>query len=327
LVFPSNWKKVLADFNHFTFTEQFVLPYLIYRELPDVVHFPFFNVPIFYFGKFIVTIHDLTMHKFKGGEATTRGFIRNFIWRIGYKIAYYKAVYGSAKIITPSKTVKNELARYYQVIGGKIVAIYEGVDENIKLTTGVDPKKRFGISHPYFIYSGSAYPHKNITCAIEAISRLNLELHSKVMFVMTSSRSIFFQRIANWVKANNCEKYVKQVGFVTDKELALLYKHAIGFIYPTLSEGFGLPVLEAMSVGTLGLASNIEVLGEIYGDKVLYFDPLDAGSIKETMLQALRLTSSEREEMISSGRKFVKRYSWIKMAKATLMVYTDTKRV
>lgn len=125
LRFPKNFTKILAEFNHYTFSEQFKLPLILNKIKPDLVHFPHFNVSILYFGKFIVTIHDLIMHKFTDGSATTRGFLKYFVWRIGYHIAFLKAVYGSIKIIVPSNAIKNELSDYYKLNKNKIVVTYE----------------------------------------------------------------------------------------------------------------------------------------------------------------------------------------------------------
>ena len=122
---PENFRKVEADFGHYTFAEQFKLPFIIAKFHPDIVHFPHFNVPILYFGKYIVTIHDLIMHKFKGGEATTRPFPLYQIWRLGYYLAFAKAVYGSSKIIVPSKAVKSEILDSYDVNEDKITVTYE----------------------------------------------------------------------------------------------------------------------------------------------------------------------------------------------------------
>jgi glycosyltransferase involved in cell wall biosynthesis len=125
LSFPSNWQKVEADFRHYTFAEQIRLPFIISKFNPDVVHFPHFNVPLFYFGKYVVTVHDLIMHKFKGGEATTRPFPIYQIWRLGYHIAFAKAVYGAAKIIAPSNSVKSDVLGFYKINPNKIEVIYE----------------------------------------------------------------------------------------------------------------------------------------------------------------------------------------------------------
>lgn len=122
---PNNFTKILADFRHYSFEEQFKLPFLIYKYKPDLIHFPHFNVPIFYFGKFIVTIHDMIIHKYKNGSATSRKFPIREIWRIGYYLSFIKAVFGSVKIIVPSQTVKNELINYYKIKPTKVEVTYE----------------------------------------------------------------------------------------------------------------------------------------------------------------------------------------------------------
>lgn len=126
LKFPKNWTKVLADFKHYTFEEQFKMPLLLMKLKADLVHFPHFNIPILYFGKYVVTIHDLIMHKFTDGAATTRKFPTYQIWRLGYHIAFAKAVYGSKKIIVPSNAVKNEIINFYKINKKKVEVTYEG---------------------------------------------------------------------------------------------------------------------------------------------------------------------------------------------------------
>lgn len=125
LKLPNNFKKILANFKHYSFEEQINLPFLLYKLKPDIVHFPHFNVPLLYFRKYIVTIHDLIMHKFKGGEATVRKFPMYQIWRLGYYLSFVKAVYGSTKIIVPSNAVKDELISYYNINPKKVEVIYE----------------------------------------------------------------------------------------------------------------------------------------------------------------------------------------------------------
>lgn len=125
ILLPENFKKVKTDFKHYGFEEQIKLPFIISKYKPDLVHFPHFNVPFLYFGKYIVTIHDLIMHKFKGGEATNRPFPIYLIWRLGYYISFAKAVFGSIKIIVPSITIKKELLNNYKINEEKVEVIYE----------------------------------------------------------------------------------------------------------------------------------------------------------------------------------------------------------
>lgn len=126
LKFPENWTKVLADFKHYTFEEQFKMPLLLLKLNAELVHFPHFNVPILFFGKYLVTIHDLIMHKFTNGSATTRKFPIYQIWRLGYHIAFAKAVYGSKKIIVPAISIKNDVVNFYKINPKKVEVTYEG---------------------------------------------------------------------------------------------------------------------------------------------------------------------------------------------------------
>jgi glycosyltransferase involved in cell wall biosynthesis len=128
LNFPSHWSKILADFRHYSLFEQLRLPILINQLKPDLVHFPHFNVPLAFKGKFVVTIHDIIMHKFTGTEATTLPAPLYFLKRIGYGKVFKKAVFDSKKIIVPSNFVKTELVNYYKISPEKVVVTYEGVN-------------------------------------------------------------------------------------------------------------------------------------------------------------------------------------------------------
>ncbi len=172
---------------------------------------------------------------------------------------------------------------------------------------------------PYFLYVGNAYPHKNLERVIKVAA------HSKFLFYIVTSRNIFTERLQETIKKLNAQNYVKLLGFVSDEELKELYQNSIGFIFPSISEGFGLPGLEAMKAGTILLASNIAVFKEIYGNHAIYFDALDLKSIDSAVKKALELTKVEAAKMIKENKEFVKRYSWEKMAKETLEVYNSVK--
>lgn len=321
LKLPSNWTKVLADFRHYSFAEQVRLPKIIDKTNPDVVHFPHFNVPISYSGKFIVTIHDMLMHRMKGQDTTTLSLPAFLIKRLGYKYVYKKAVKDSLKIIVPSNFVKRELVDFYRVNPDKIVVTYEGVELPHMDGTGV--LEKYGIKEKYFIYAGNAYPHKNLQRLVKAVVRLNENHNLHVNLLIASSRSIFSERLEKLISKMGADKEVKLLGFVPDTELFALYKNSVGFIFPSISEGFGLPGLEAMAAGTLGIVSDIPVFKEIYKENAKYFNPFDFSSMEKTFWEVLNMPSKTREEYIQNGKKFVTRYSWEKMARETLSVYKE----
>lgn len=314
---PSNWKKVLIDFRHYSLKEQLILPFVIKKENPDLVHFPHFNVPIFFRGKFVVTIHDLLMHQQKGMEATTLSVPMYIIKRLGYRLVFDSAIKNSCAIIVPSKSVKNDLVNNYKLLPEKLHVTYEGISD---VSEDTPPK----IQKPYFVYTGNAYPHKNLKRLIQAFVMLNTNSKEIVTLAIASSRNNFTDRLKKMIKELKAEKYIILLGFVDDGQLFGLLAGATGFVFPSLSEGFGLPGLEAMSAGTVLLASEIPVFKEVYENHAIYFNQLDFTSIESAVKKVLDLDSNQREEIIKSGRLFVKRYSWDKMAEQTLKIYDNT---
>lgn len=328
LNFPSNWKKILADFRHYSFSEQIKLPRLIDKLQPDVVHFIHFNVPLLYKKPFVVTIHDLLMHKQKGTKATTLPAPVYFTKRLGYKAVFGHAVKGSKEIIVPSDAVKKEVERYYKIPSSKITAIYEGVnalplEKKEQLILG-----KYGLSkNKYFVYAGNAYPHKNLRRAIEAILALNRNSKEKYLFAIVCARNVFSQKLAKEIKDLGAEEYVKLLGFVPDRELGVLFKNSLAFLYPSLSEGFGLPGLEAILSGSLACVSDIPVFKEIYQENAIYFNPYDASQIEKALRKIIAMDKKDRQNFIEKGQRFAKRYSWDKMAEQTLKVYEDCARL
>ncbi|KKP48366.1 MAG: Glycosyltransferase [Candidatus Woesebacteria bacterium GW2011_GWA1_33_30] len=167
----------------------------------------------------------------------------------------------------------------------------------------------------YFIYTGNAYPHKNLGRLIDATTSL------KVKLKIVSGRNIFISRLEKIIKNKKAQNYVDILGFVNDKYLEKLYKNSIAFVFPTLTEGFGLPPMEAINAGTLAVVSDIPVLKEVYAESVFYFDPLNVNSIKVALENVLKMNDNERKLIIEKSQEFLKRYSWLKMAKETLKIY------
>ncbi len=177
----------------------------------------------------------------------------------------------------------------------------------------------------YFVYTGNAYPHKNLRRLVEAIVLLNNKLKSqggnKVVLKISSSRGIFTERLEKIIRDSNAEKYVELLGYVSDNKISSLYKNSISFVFATLSEGFGLPPKEAIEAGTFAIISDIPVLKEVYRDSVIYFNSLDIKDMVRAMEEVLNMSESERQKRIKYAQKYLKKYSWKKMAKETLKVY------
>lgn len=317
-----NFKKKEFDHRHYSIAEQLKLPKVLEDLNPDLVHFPHFNIPIRYKGDFVVTIHDLLMHRQKGVEATTLSPLKYKIKRLGYRKVIDSAIVKSRFIITPTKYVMADIAQKYDCVKDKIKPIYEGIDPKFKKTTDKNADKilqRYKIRMPYFVYAGSAYPHKNLKRAIEATVHLNEKQNCGLIII--TSKNIFRQRLQRVISNFEANKHVKLLGFVSDDELSAIYQKSVGFLYPSLEEGFGLPGLEAIQVGTLALVSDIPVFKEVYGESAYYFNPFNFESITKAMADVLKMKPKNRRAHISKARKFIKKYSWEKTVAETLKVY------
>lgn len=325
LTFPDNWIKVLTNIPHYSLREQLILPFIIRRKKPDFVHFPHINIPILYKGKYILTVHDLTMQR-RGMSASKLPITLYILKRIPFLFIAKNAVKNAVKIIVPSKTTATDLANYYNVSIQKIVITYEGhTSDNIsdnKFTGEMSILSKYGIvDKNYFFYVGNAYPHKNLEIVVRAIKDLNEKKKMETLFLIAGLKDYFHERLENYLNDLNAERYVKLIGYVKDEDLHILYKNALAFVYPSLSEGFGLQGIEAISMGTILACSNIPVFKEIYEFHAFYFNPKDVVSISSTLFSIYNMKREEKHKYIRSAQKHVEKYSWKKMTEETMDVY------
>lgn len=348
-----NFKKVLADLKWYSLSEQFFLPRILSREKLDLMHFPHFNVPIFFHGNFVVTIHDLILLRFPTKRATTLDPIRYSIKYWGYKKTITNAVKSAKKIIAVSNYTKSEISDYFKINPEKICVIYEAADsvEWGQLTLPTDTfLKEHKITKPYLLYVGNAYPHKNLERLLFVFKRLKENSrpirqvqgrHAQAItnfpqdqdenfpyqLVLVGKEDYFYQRLKNLAEKLNLLKDNSVIffSFATQKELAALYRQASLYIFPSYIEGFGLPPLEAASYGIPVAAAKSSSLPEILGEAALYFDPYNEKEMAEIIFRAVA-DELLRQKLRKKGFLKVKEYSWLKCAKKTKEVYESVGR-
>lgn len=220
------------------------------------------------------------------------------------------------KIIVPSVATKNEVMDHLKISETKIAVTYEAVDDKLKIE---NLKLKIGKYGKYFLYVGNAYPHKNLERLIKAFNEISKE-YKDLRLVFVGNKDYFYQKLE---KENISDKIVFY-GKATDDELLTFYSNAIALVSPSLMEGFGLPVLEAMTNNCLVLCSDIPAFREIAKETVIYFNPYSISDIKEKLLLACSNDSNHWNKFKEMAKTKEKEFSWEKMAKETLKVYEET---
>ncbi len=321
LQIPPHWHKILVDIPHYSLEEQLLLPKIIQSLNPNLVHFMHLNVPLLYKGSYIVSLHDLIMHK-QGYEASTLPLPLYLAKRIPFKLIVKHAVKNARQVIVPTLAVKKDVIDYYKIPESKVTQIYDGVAsrfKNTNLKTKVKSK-----SLPNFLYVGNLYPHKNVQIIVEAIKILKTD-NINVTLTIVSGQSTFRNKLQEYSKELGLTKNLIFKENINDKELIRFYASSQAYIFPTKDEGFGLPGLEAMAVGTPVIASDIPVLKEVYKDNVYYFDSMSPNSLAEAMKRIMKIEKSTLTTHIKKAQEYATSFSWEETAKETLRVYEGVK--
>ncbi len=316
-----NWRIVPVSFKWYTVAEQLYFPRLLYRERFDLVHFPHFNVPFLYFRPFVVTIHDLTHYMFAMRRASTHSAVTYYLKHQAYSFVFQYAVKRSVKIFTVSQFVKRAILEKFRCSEDKVVVTYEAAEKPIALEEGVSQKvlKKLSVRQPYFMYVGNAHPHKNLEFLLQSFAEFRKDVPD-IRLILVGKENYFWTRLMKWAADRNLLSNVTYLGYVDDYHLAVLYREAFAFVFPSLSEGFGLPVLEAMTYGCPVVCSDGTSLPEVAGDAAIYFDPSQQDSLVRAM-HTLYSSTGIREERRKLGFAQVKKFSWYEMGKQTLREY------
>lgn len=311
------WKIVTANLKWHSIKEQLRFPGIIKKEKLDLMHFPYFSIPVFYRRPYIVTIHDLIFHHYVSGASSTLP-----LWLLGFKVIAYRIVVANAarvskRVIAVSDFTKKDIMDTLRIDKSKIEVIYEAADDLNK-----SQKKEEKIKN-YFLYVGNVFQHKNVGLLLESFKVLANEDPS-LRLVFVGSNDFLYKKLKDYVGKNFKEDKVHFLENVNDQRLSELYRGAIALVRTSLMEGFSLPPLEALENDCLVLASDIPVHREVFGDSIIYFDQFKSDDILSKMKYVLSLPSSEKEKFIRKGLAQAKRYSWEKTARETLRVYENS---
>jgi glycosyltransferase involved in cell wall biosynthesis len=267
----------------------------------DLMHFPYFSWPVLYTGKFVATIHDITPLRIKTGNLSTRGLFLYGLKHAAFRFAFWQQIARAVYVMTPTHAVAREL-------GGKkkIIVTPEGLSfEFLQAQAEEVPTAR-----PYLLYVGNFYPHKNVHTLIQAWNELKT---GDAELIMAGPDNSFARKLRALTREIPGIRYV--LGATTGK-LKYLYQHALALVNPSQSEGFGLPLVEAMSFGCPLILSDIPVFQEVAGAQGNYFRITDTEAlktlIKKAIARELVQTKLDRET-----------FSFEKMTNQALAVYKN----
>lgn len=303
--------KVACPHKEFSFDEQTGFKKQLEQLKPDLVHFGMVQQPVFYKGLVVTTMQDLTTIRFRNPLKNPVVFWSK---QQVYKWVNKRAAKKSAEILTISNFVKQDIVAYTGVNPDKITVTYEAAD---LIPDTSEPVESLS-GKQFLMYLGRPLPHKNLDRLVQAFHKIQ-KGRPDLYLALASKKDALYEQIAQRaLKAG-----VKQIVFtdtISEGQLRWMYENCAAYVFPSLSEGFGLPALEAQRHGAPVVSTNATCSPEIYGDGAHYFDPLNVDDMAKKIVDVLD-NEQLRSELIQKGKENAAKYSWQRMAEQTLAVY------
>jgi glycosyltransferase involved in cell wall biosynthesis len=308
------FEVVESNFKEFTFAEQIGFLKQLRSLKADLVHFGMTQQPVLYFGKKVTTVHDLTTVRFRN---PSKNFLIYWFKQQVYKWVIKRVAHSSKQLITPSQYVKDDLAKFASINSRKINVTYEAAD---KISQPPEPINQL-LNTKFIMYVGRPTPHKNLERLVEAF-RILKNQNPELVLALAGKTDRNYKKVSKLVSSKSLTDSVVFTGFISEGQLRWMYENTDAYVFPSLSEGFGLPGLEAMTHNAPVVSSNATCLPEVYGEAAHYFDPED---VQDMAVKIATVVNSPkvRENLIKNGQDQVKKYSWAKMAEQTLNIYKE----
>lgn len=293
---------------------QLVLPGLLRRLRPDVVHYTNYLAPVRADAPYVVSIHDMSVALMPHLHTLKKRLLSA---RLVPHVAR-----GARLVLTPSESTRRDVVRLLGLDPGRVRVIPYASGPAFR-PTDPDPARlaALGVHGPYFLYVGTVEPRKNLARALRAFTRLAPEL-PRHRFVIAGRRGWKYADVLREIARPELASRVTLLGYASESDLPALYAGATAFVYPSLFEGFGLPVVEAMACGTPVLTSRTSSLTEIAEGAALLVDPLDETALAEGLL---RLAQDEtlRSDLRARGLERAASFSWDRTGRETALAYRE----
>lgn len=301
-----NWSRSRSQF-----WEQLTFPRLAHQHGCVLAHHPITTCPSWQAGvKTVVTLHDLNFYLHPEWFSLSFRLVLRFFALPGIRRAH--------SVVTISDYVRNQILEHLHLPSAKVKRIYNGVKFQPEMSeTEGSAKSR----PPYILCVGSLQPHKNLPRLIRAYLQLRKEQPDLELWVVGRPQANFSKlpELAELLQSPG----IKLLGYLSDSDLAIAYRHARVFCFPSLEEGFGLPLLEAMQAGTLVVTSQTSCLPEIGGPTCEFIDPQSETSLAQGLRRMLLLSDEERCKRIEQGRLWAHQFNWQRAAREYLDLFEE----
>lgn len=319
--FPKNYCRIVPYGVYRRIWHWIPIPYRwLFGRSADITHFFNFIVPKGVYGAVVTTIYDVVW--LRNPETMDAKNLKRIMQDIKYSIAR------ADKIVTISESTKKDLVELLHIPTEKIVIVPPGVNtaifqqkyNNNKIQ---QIKNKYNLPTKYILYMGTLEPRKNIERLVQAFAILKQNSAiQEYKLVLAGKKGWRCEGIFRQIKQCNLEQDVICTGYVDEQDKAVIYQHAELFLFPSLYEGFGMPILEAMAAGVPVVTSNVSSLPEVTGDAAVFVNPLIVEDIAEKMLDLLQ-HKELRESYIIKGRLQCEKYTWEKSADTLAKMYQN----
>jgi glycosyltransferase involved in cell wall biosynthesis len=315
-----NFRTVLEPSPNYSLREQIRVPWVLHRERPDVFHAPHYVLPPLTRCRSVVTIHDCIHLMFPQ-------YLPNRAAYVYARASMWSAARQAHRILTVSEASKRDIMHFFSVPPEKVVVVYNAIEERFAATPSAEAiervRERYQLSHQFVLYVGNIRPHKNLVRLIEAFAELRTRGFDDLKLLIIGDEISKLPALRRAVHSHKLHKHVRFLGYLEDETLAILYRLAAVFVFPSLYEGFGLPPIEAMASGTPVVTSNVSSMPEVAEDAAVLVDPYNVASIVEGIARVLTdpaLAAELRRRGIARAREF----SWTRSVARTHEVYRET---
>src|SRR5687768_16176312 len=312
-----NFRTVLEPSPNYSFREQIHVPWVLHRERPDVYHAPHYVLPAAVRCRSVVTIHDCIHLMFPQ-------YLPNRAAYAYARASMWTAARRSDRILTVSEASKRDILHFFNVPPEKIVVVSNAIDEHFWQTPPEEDvarvRERYQLDHQFVLYVGNIKPHKNLVRLIEAFAELRQGAYEDVKLLIIGDEISKLPALRRAVHRHKLHKHVRFLGYVSDQTLAILYRLATVFVFPSLYVGFGLPPLEAMASGTPVITSNTSSMPEVTGGAAVLVDPYDVGSIVDGVRRVLT-DPSLAAALRRKGPLRAREFSWARSVAKTRELY------